>query len=72
MDNNWSYVTLHYPDFVHNRRFVYTDDHGESLVEVKYPDRIGVGMKHVFVTDPVLAGAGRDDWLYAHSHKLAC
>ena len=42
-------------------------DQHRQVAELQGPDRVAVGVKHVFVGHPVLAGARRGDRIYLAS-----
>ena len=59
-------------DLVDDRREIGPDDHRETFVEVEDPNRVGVCLQDVLVTDTVLARAFRDDRIVARTSELPC
>ena len=49
-------------DLEHSSRFVSSDQHDE-IVELEHSDRISLGVQHVVIGDPVLAGT-------RHNHRI--
>ncbi len=59
MHNELHPLTRHYPDLKQAPGLITTDQH-DKTIEIKDPDWIAVGVEHVVVTDPVLAGTCQD------------
>ena len=63
MHNELHTLTSHYTDLEQAPGLVTADQHDE-IIEIKDPDWVAVGVEHVVVTDPVLAGTCQDHRIY--------
>ena len=64
--------TIDDTDLEDDGREVGPDDHRETFVEVEDPNRVGVRVQDVLVTNTMLARAFRDDRIVAAMSKLPC